>query len=440
MQVLWTDGLSLLPHHLQVSEREIRQESWLRDKAASDRSWGVVAMSPLECDGAEVQLRSLFAIMPDGTVIEVPRRQAIPRRALPSGKSAAQVSVYVAIPEINEQRGNVVTDSAAVGAPARFRLEEVDVQDVHGPVSTAARIQVGREEVRIVFDNESEAGFVRLKVGELERDVGGQWVERAGYVPPSLRCDASRALPGLLRGLSDRIHGRLANANPARLTALDTASPADAARLFQWNAALASAHAELRHVLQVGDHSPEHAFTLLLRLASQLSILQRANLPMEFPAFRYEDLAGSFGDLVARIVPMLDPGLRESFKRVDLVLEGRCFWAPVPEGVAIERFSVYLYLGGVAAVGGVDAAQLNYIKLGSRTGAIDAAKVSIPGVGLSLERAAPAQLPDPGDGAYLRLEKQGRRWEDLVRERTIGLVLTGVYEPLTRAALYLVPA
>lgn len=435
MQVLWTEGLYLGPQHLQLWERQLRQEAWTRAQAGAARLWGLVS-ADIDCAGGRVSIRSLSALMPDGTPIDVPHRHPPPApRVLPTGTGQMRMGLRLALPEVHDQQSNLV--ASELPHPARYQADKVRVRDVYGDGGDAT-VDVGVEVLRLVVEGEPVAGLVTLDVAELERDPSGQWVLSSAYVPPCLRCNASPVLMGILRDIHDRLASRLAALQARRETALSAEMAGGGALVVLLAQRLCAGVARLRHALHLGDLSPERVYEDLQALASELSALHPHPVPVQLPMFNYQSMYSCFSAMGNAIYSLMDIGLPTTFHQIDLVKQSEFVWeAELVSDLNLDALQVYLCVRGMLALGGQTKDLLNGIKV-SPTDELDFLITrGLRGIEVQPQETPPARLPPVPDGLFLRLRPTGPKWERLLQTRKLGLYLPGRFASL-QPQIYLI--
>src|SRR5437763_1191275 len=102
--VHWHDGMFLRPHHFQAAERHRAQAVQRSEKWHDHYNWGLRAIDLDRGALANFRLavRSLHAVMPDGTAVSVPEDGQLPEVDLkPAFEQASALTVFLALPQLN---------------------------------------------------------------------------------------------------------------------------------------------------------------------------------------------------------------------------------------------------------------------------------------------------------------------------------------------------
>ncbi len=325
-RVVWYEGMTLDPHHLQQWDRAVRADLDARVDAVSRYGWGLahLAIDPDRLANGEVAVTSVRGVMPDGLPVRLPQDGPVPaardvRDGL--GPTADRVRVYLAVPSVRAGGANVLLDGAAARRETRFVAETVSVAD-DTTGADERDVQVGRLNARLVFEGEPREDVVTLPLAEITRAADGTFAADPAFVPPSTQCGATGALDAIVRRTTERLAAR-AGEFGRRWQAVRNQreiSPGDVTAQ-----ALLSAAAEytprLDHLRRTEAH-PSAVFGEMVGLAGRLwaAVPGAGPAPSELPAYDHAEPTAPFRDLAAAIEQMLGGRApKQNYTRVPLV-------------------------------------------------------------------------------------------------------------------------
>lgn len=439
MKVLWTEGMFLTPHHLQAWDREQSATLHGRLGALPVPSWGLKTLDLDEAALAagRVRVRSLEAILPDGTWIVLTPDDRVVERALPEAHGAQAVSVHLALPALHDRAANVAQDGDAAAASARWRVDEVEVHDTSGDAAPRT-ILAARLAPALHLDRDPGEGFVRLKIAEVQRDASGAWTVSDRYVPRLLRAGASPALRRLVDDLSVEVQAR------RRAIAEDVAS-VDASELTSRNVfqfwllhTLNAALGRLDHVLGLEEAPPERWFEALRVLAAELVTFNPGRQPSDLPLYAPGDVHGSFSRLATAVRELLGQQAPSDFVAVDLVLADGVWRGDLPPDPRLAKASFYLVLGGASPEIPLTEDARRSIKVSAPEEIDRIVRMRLDGVSLAELKEAPPGAPRRRDARFLGLRSSGLVWRRIAETGAIAVqVPTSI--PATRVELVAIP-
>ncbi|MGB3545233.1 type VI secretion system baseplate subunit TssK, partial [Rubrivirga sp.] len=207
-RVVWYEGMTLDPHHLQQWDRAVRAEIDARVDAVARYGWG---LAHLEIDAdrlanGEVAVLGAQGVMPDGLPFRFPQDAPLPatrdvRDGL--GPTAESVTVYLGVPSFRAGGANVLLEGAAARRETRFIAEAISVVDD----TTGADdrdVQVGRLNARVLFEGEPREDYVTVPIAEIGRGADGSFEARRDFIAPSVQVGATGALEAVLRQTTER--------------------------------------------------------------------------------------------------------------------------------------------------------------------------------------------------------------------------------------------
>lgn len=422
-KVVWHEGMFLAPHHFQQWDQYYGQLLQERLRVVNPFGWGLMAVR-LDADDLAnniVRILALRGVLPDGMVISVAAGEENgsllePRpidRYFPP--SLDHLDVFVGIPAERTDGPNCLLDETGGRAPTRYVAVRASVADLNS--GEKREILLARANLRILFSGEDAAGFITLKVLELERASGGGLVLRDKYLPPCLTIGASPWLMRLLRSLLELLSAK----RKALVAQQLAASPGgmDQARCSRLH--ILNAHLPVvAHYIQTGHAHPEGLYLVLARLLGELSTVYPMLDPMEVPPYDHFNLYSVFREMDARIRQALkeEETRTESIpltQRTEFIWEGA-----VADELLLQSGHLYLVVAG-----GVTDEQLPKFVKQIRIAAPDEVESivsgAVEGLGVTHVAAPPPTMAVKAGYRYFRLEEQGPRWAAICRARALAV-------------------
>ena len=324
-RVVWYEGMTLDPHHLQQWDRAVRAEIGARVEAAGRYAWGLVRLQ-LDADrlaNGELALVSVRGVMPDGLPVSLPQDAPVPatrdvRDGLPP--TAESVRVYLAVPSVRAGGANVLLDGAAPRRETRYTAEDASFPD-ETTGADERDVRVGRLNARLLFEGEPREDSVTLPIAEVRRDPDGTFVASSTFIPPSVAVNATDALDALVSRTTERLAARAGEFARRWQAVRDQReiSPGDVTAQ-----ALLAAAAEytprLDHLRRTEAH-PVDVFRELAGLAGRLwaAVPGTGPGPHELPAYDHASPSAPFHELASAIDQLLGgKAPRQNYTRVPL--------------------------------------------------------------------------------------------------------------------------
>ena len=318
-RVVWSEGMTLDPHHFQQWDRHHRRQLHERLRALEPNGWGLTRLL-IDDDrlaNGELALREATALLPDGLLVDLPGDAPLPDPrpldpAFPPTRD--RLRAFLAIPNPQVGAALVRRPGAPSSREARFLAEPVEVTD-ETTGGDDRPVEVARPAVRLMLDGEAMHGYAALGVAEIVRTGSGGFAHSADFIPTGLRLAASARLAERTRQLAERLfarHGALAERWQRAATQREL-SPGDVAAQALL-AAVAEYGPRVEHLRQTDAH-PADLFGLLLGLAGRLGAArpEAAVAPRELPLYDH----GSPSDGFKRLFDALDRLLSDATPRAN---------------------------------------------------------------------------------------------------------------------------
>lgn len=433
-RVVWSEGLLMSPQHLQQLDRYHEALLVRRLDAVNPYAWGVVS---IEIDrralaAGQVQLLSLQAILPDGTVVHAEHgsEELPPSRSteghFPHTKS--ELEVYVCLPREREGAANYGEGGSN---PLRFRVQRRTVIDGTGSAPT---VEMGFAcgNLRLLFGDENRDDCVTIKVAEIVRDDAGGLLVCDPYIPPCPRLGASPfMLAGLRRLLGVMVQRRQALSDTRRQNSAGGIefSATDVTRFLLLNA-INRYLPVLQHFVDTADVHPRTAYLLLEQLGGELCTFDSKTDPSHLPKFMFDNLRATFEELFARITAMLQATVKEHY--VSVQLEAR------PDGMHVGQLTdpeiarCGQFLLGVRGPlpEQQTATQLPLLsKIASWGDINNILSAATPGAGIEVTYRPPPEIPVKAGTTYFLVRTDNVYWRNILSSATVAIYLPQPFEP-----------
>lgn len=419
-KVAWKDGMFLLPQHFQQAERSL--EATLRTQMLGPHplSWGVLELGINETAIAQgrIEIERCRAIMPDGTVVDIPAADPAPPAATLRAESSERgVQVYLTLPA--RRARTPLVSSTSERSEIRFVEKTLEVADDLDP-DQLQTIDIAVKNLQLGLGGASLDGVVALKLAEVERGPDGTFALRRDYAPPSPLIASAPALLRKVQALQGRVRAKADELNAKRRLAGE-ALVFDAATLTQfWLLYTLNQHLPvLRHLIAMPDTHPAELYAELLRLAGGLLIFTPDASP-DFPLYQHDAIGPCYTALLAQIDDLLGVVVRERYTVIRLT-QNRSVWdGRISDAALLERGEFYL-----VATGDVPRQEIERLPGACKvaeSGRVESlARTANPGLRLEPVPRPREPIPVQKDAQYFRLYSEGALWDEIRKSGQIGL-------------------
>lgn len=324
LSVNWSEGLFLRPQHFQAADRYVSAQ--LRTAQAWDHplNFGLVSLdySPEALANQQLEIRSIQARMPDGTIVDLGTEQQpdrIPLREGLAGLSKAfanlseafdaqpTIRVYLGIPRLRLGRPNL----SQTGPSDNSRYVETLIPTAdENAGSNDQDVSFRSLNVKVLLSVQDLTGFDLLPILQLKRagEQGAVPQLDPEYIPPVLSIEACPALGrGIVRAIYDLIGHKtefLSQQLVSRGVGFDSRYPGDLDRLVMLTV-LNSAYAALGALIFARGVHPYTAYVEICRIIGSISVFSANRRVDELPHYDHENLGPVFTELKRRIELLL---------------------------------------------------------------------------------------------------------------------------------------
>lgn len=408
----WKEGMFLRPHHLQQYDRYLESREIAYLNAVEHYGWGLAELEIQEESLANFVLavRSLRAVLPDGTLVDVPGNARIPGRTLDkkSFEAGRPVDVTIGVRRLEERRPQTAGNGAAAGQ-ARFLTVSEEVYDLDAGRDPAS-IEQFEYDLQFFLGEEPTQGYETLPVARLmfTGDPARPIRLAPGFAPPSLVLSASPVLHALTRGTVERLSTVLREKDEVR-----GGDRAGDLILFQ---ALSGSLPVLKDMVQDGKIHPRRAYQEMARLAGTLYFRDKTGRSFdEIPLYDHRDPGPVFERLRELIYELSKAEIVPRYRKLPMEREKDLFRVGLPAEAKGPGVRIFLE---VAAVESSPKVKLFMMTAKTSTPArIDStlSKFALPGIANEALPGPPPELPSGQANSFFRLKlEEGNEWPTFV--------------------------
>ncbi len=413
-KVVWSEGMFLQPQHFQQHDRFLASTLEERVTGLRPYSWG---FTDLRLDTGllqhgKISLLSARGVLPDGTPFSLPQDDDLPE-PLDIPPDARGALIVLALPT----RRQGISETGNSNEPdnfARYRTDEVEVQDSNGNNGQPAWMQIGKLRLRLalkqqVVNAHSTMGVVRV----IERRTDNSLVLDSGYIPPCLDVRATPRLTGYIEEIYGILKAR-GIALAARLSQPGVTGTAEITDFLFLQ--LVSRVAPLyEHLYKLPNLHPEDLYRQILQLAGESMIFApEAKKVPSYKEYQHDDLQATFtpvmDDVRKHLAVVMDS------HAVQIPLQERQFGIRVGSVPDIDLIKSATFVLAVNAEMPAEAIRTGFpaqTKMGPIEKIRDLVNLQLPGITLRALPVAPRQLPFHAGFTYFELDRNNELWKGL---------------------------
>jgi type VI secretion system protein ImpJ len=405
--VRWREGMFVRPHHFQQFDLflEARQIAYFQSLVGN--GWGLARMEIAEdlLANYTFEVKSLRAIMPDGTLVDVPGNGRLPGRTLDTKQLdlGTPREVLLGVRRVEERRP-LALESGPGRGETRFLPVDDEVFD----------LDVGREpapiermeyDLQLFLDSEPTQGYEVLPIASLSLtgNPSKPLVLTPGFAGPAISLAASPALHAATRSVVERL--------ATVLRKLDDIRGGEKVRELILYQALAGCLPILRDLVRVGNIHPRFCYIEMARLAGTLFYRdQQARSFDEIPDYDHRSPGPVFEKLRDLITQLSDPLFVERYRRIPMERETDLFRTSVPADVKKPGARVYFEVDAPDSAGKLRLLFMQ-AKVSSPSRLEHLKQFALPGVATEAQAGPPPELPPGQTSSYFRLKvDDGTEW------------------------------
>jgi type VI secretion system protein ImpJ len=420
-KILWSEGLFLRPQHFQ--RQDLYHEARLQRMALTlhPYAWGVqdLAWDMGALKNGRLRLERLFAVFPDGDLLDAPDSDPLPPpvdlNALPA--AVQEVGYVVGLPSLSADANNTAHEQGNT----RYAQSNAPASDLFSGAAPAD-VAFLRKSARLLSDLEPLGAFTCIPLTRLRRTVAGGFEHDPAFVAPALSLAGAVRIKLLLEHLLDALqakinalqgHMREPSRNIIEFRSGDVSS--------FWLLHTASfATATLTHYLRQPGLHPERLFEAMLGLAGALMTYSKSGQAGQLPAYVHGNPGPCFAQLDATIRDLLDTVISAKYFGIALVEQKSCYhFGKLDSEKVGQGTTLYLAIGAsMPTLELVEVAPMR-IKVGAPDDVEKCVLSAMPGVKLTYMPQVPAAIPVRPDTCYFALDSRGMLYEQMLKAQSI---------------------
>lgn len=433
-KVLWSEGLFLRPQHFQQQDRYLEGYVESRCRVLQTHSWG---FSELVIDTDQLAIGKLAisrakGVFPDGTPFSIPDVDR-PPTPVDIDDSIRDCRVYLALPIRRDGEPEYCASEEDEGL-ARFVGHDVSVRDVSEYTSSGssnnADMRVGHLRTRLLLEQDQREDYACLGLADVVEAKADRSVTiDARYIAPTLdvRADGvldrfTNELQGILHQRGQELAGRISSSGQGGAAEISDFMLLQSVNRFE---------PVVAHLAALDGLHPETLFQMLLGIAGDLATFSEARRPPEFPAYQHDNLALSFGPVIASLRESLTS--KYESRAVPIALQAPRFGIRV--GVMQDRTLLGTADFVLAVRADMPAEDLRaqfppQTKIGSVEGIKRMVEAGVPGIRIAPLPVAPRQIPYHANFTYFQLDANSESWAELQNSGGFAIYVAGQFPGL----------
>lgn len=418
----------LRPQHFQQQERFFESLIERRAMPLRPHAWGITELSLNEdlLAVGKFGLRSVSAVMPDGTVVNAPADCDLPP-PVDVPNDARNAIVYLTVPP--RQPG--AAEFARASDSVRFIVAEEEAIDNFTAARNAEGIDTAQPNLRLGIAREQTDGRILAGVARIAERRDKQVVLDRTYIPSCLTLEAHADLAGIVDDIGGRAESRADEMSKRAVAKIEAGSESLTSFLLlqalnRWTPVFA-------HLKSCPGQHPEHLYAFLLEVAGEMSTFTTdRRRPPAFPAYDHLDLRRCFQP----VIDFLVGAFATEFARLafQLDLESKrpgAYIAPIRDRNLFRTASLFLAVSARRNPKEIADSFPNHMKIGDVTKMPELVRAATAGVPIRHVTNLPPQLRTYHELTYFQLDQSAPEWRDIAGLAPgIGFAVSGEWPEL----------
>ena len=422
----------LQPQHFQQQDRFLTRFVDARVGQSVGHAWGFqsLVIDEAALHQGKLALTRAAGVFRDGTPFSLPMDDPAPLAIdIAPDVRNERVLLCLALNRPGVVESDVEGSSGSM--PTRLLASEIEVADGHAASLRQAPLQIGRLNLRLMLERDTNDGFSCLGVTRVaERRPDGRVVLDAQYLPPLMHVAENIVADGFAREVVGLLHQR------AEALAVTLAQPgrAGVGEIADFLLLQVCNRYEplLAHMRQQPVFHAESLFSVLLALAGELSTFGESKRPSQLMPYSHEDPQPCFAALMYDLRQALSLVRVQSAVPIELQERKHGVRVAIIPDLDLQRSAAFV----LAVNAQISSEQLRsrfpgQVKIGPVERFRDLISLQLPGVGVRALPVAPRQIPFHAGFCYFELDTHGNEmWRELETSAGLALHLAGDFPGL----------
>ena len=431
-KVVWSEGLFLQPQHFQQHDRYLEHYIELRTASVRNFGWGFDRLK-LDRDLlklGKIGLSSAQGVFPDGTPFSMPDDDE-PPAPIEIGENVRDEIIQLAVP-IRRTDAQEVDLNGTGDVLSRLDAQEIEVRDVTSGSAGTALMQVGGLKTRLLLGSDELGGYACIPMAHVqEAKVDQQVVLNESFIPTVSVTGAASVLDAFIKEFEGMLHQRgeaLAN----RVAATGRGGAAEIADFLMLQ--IVNRLEPLIHHFAEADTRchPEDFYRLALMAAGEFATFSSATKrPLNFPAYRHDDLRSSYEPVIAALRQALGAVMEQT--ATPIPLQQKKYGVSVGTVADRNLLSNSQFVLAVNADLPAEVIRTQFrsqSKIGPVERIRDLVNLQLPGIQLAPLPVAPRQIPYHSGYVYFQLDRNNELWEQLKSSGGVAFHIGGEFPGL----------
>jgi type VI secretion system protein ImpJ len=420
-QVLWSEGMLLLPAHFNQTHRYLEHRLHVLMRALNPHAWGIEQLQINESllSMGKIALVQCAGVFPDGTAVNIPADDVLPA-PLVVDEDVKDCLVFLSL------KHRLLDDFE------RYHVRDLEILAHPESQTESQTIQVACISTELMLADVAKRATDRVllpitKIQSVNAD--GQIILDSDFIPSCLHIGAHHRLQSLIEEIRDLLQSRVnLLTERCRQTAAGRVVEMTDFALLQTMVRYASLFNYL--IVQPNTHpAVVHQHATILR--SELSCFDGGKPLTSLPPYQQQDLSQCFISLTQALRQALSQVLIQNSISIELKQNEYGLWtANINDTRLWQSASFILSAYAKVPLDKMRECIPNQIKIAPTSEIDQLASRSLSGIGIQALNLAPAGIPSHPDHAYFLLDKTHAYWPSLKKGTSIGIHLDGQYPDL----------
>lgn len=437
--IFWQQGMFLQPQHFQMSDMYHAAQIKPYREFIQPYLWGVseIDMQTSSLVQRVCEMSGGEFLFPDGSFVTLPGNALIKSRSFADEwvDQDKPFTIYLALKKHSQYQNNVteINDySELENVKTRYVTlsNPEDVKDIYKEHAATAPVKSLSYLLRFVWEAELDemSDHLMIPVAQVVRE-GDIIKYDPSFCPAVVKLSASNALSRRTKEIRDEVVGRYMQLDSYKLHESTEFDP-NMLRYKLAQQALARFIPKLFHYTEGGISHPWDVYGVLKELVGEISIFtDRINVLGEtrdgkkvLPKYDHNALGKCYSDAHELITQLLNEVTIGPKHLVEMDFDGHSYSANIPVNFFDGNSDYYLVINTSNDFNQYQHSLLTAAKLSTKDSVDTLVERSLPGVGLIHVPFSPPGLPRRPNTYYVRLDKHGERWMNLMRSHDVALL------------------